>query len=574
MPSRVVLVLPATDERRSSAISQAGAEHLGLGYLAAYLRRQGHRVFVLNFQVDAYLSYWEAADRAQPLLIEECARRILELEPDLVGMSITGVTIHESLGIARALKRAMPSLYICWGGHQAYYSARSILEREFCVDSIVAGDGEIALGRLVAALSGGEDLTGIPGLYLRSGDQIVFTGSPVEPNLDELPRPDRDTLEELMRRGATVSDARISTSRGCPFQCTFCVDPSLGYRVKWRARSAEGVVEEIQDLAERFGISFFWFSEDNFIPPTRRGRERAARIADLLIDRGLDIGYRALLRADAIDGERELLRRLVQSGLRSVYIGIESGSPRRLEYFKKLETPDLYQRVLRDLRDARVGLQIGFIMFDPLTSWDDLLMDAKFLHEVGEMYLYSNFSQVLDVFPGTEISRMLIERGLLDPGFTFDSPYDRYDYEVPEIGSFGRACQRAYCEELVEFDKLFQRIAVVDLPGLWRMEAQGRVQHVGAAQEIVDGCLSRLNDLGFGFFIDSLELARSRWNEEAFAIRWGDHLRQGRQFREHLVRDLGRLPSALTRHLTSLRGLTRGATAGPGVEVRECVSAN
>jgi anaerobic magnesium-protoporphyrin IX monomethyl ester cyclase len=560
--SRISLVLPSSDEKRSSAISQAGAEHLGLGYIAAYLRDGGHHVKIFNMQVDNYLSYWELAESAPPRTTEDTVAMILADEPDLVGMSITGITINEALKMSYRIKELRPNLPIIWGGHQAFYSARDLMQREPCVDAVVASDGEITMLRVVAAYEAGEPLTSITGLYLRSSEgRMVYTGPPPEPALDELPEPARDTLEEMISRGLKVTDARITTSRGCPFKCTFCVDPSLGYRVKWRARSAELVVQEMQNLVDRYGIEFFWFSEDNFIPSTHRGRDRAEAIANLIIESGMKVGYRALMRADAIKGQRVLIDKMMSSGLSCVYIGVESGSPRRLDYFKKQETPEEYRDVLTMLKEARVGLQIGFIMFDPLTSWDDLTIDGKFLHSVGQMYLYSNFCQTLDVFPGTEISLMLIQRGLLAADFSYDSPYDKYDWQVPEIGVLGRAYMRGYGEEQIDLDKLFQRLMVVDVPGIWRRHHEGglSLELANQVQDIADRHIGRLNDAGLQFFLDSLDLARLNWSQDRFDERRKLHIEVSLGIRDSMLAELRRLPAELVEDITCVRGLTVGA---------------
>jgi hypothetical protein len=564
--TKVALVLPSSDEKRSSAVSQAGAEHLGIGYIAAYLRQREVEVKIFNFQVNSYISYWELAEKAPALDADTCAREILAENPDIVGMSITGITIREALDISYRLKELRPGLFIVWGGHQAFYSARDLLAREPCVDAVVASDGEITMGRLVEAHENGGDLQKIPGLYLRGQNgRMVYTGAPPEPALDDLPEPSRDTLEEMIARGMNVTDARISTSRGCPFKCTFCVDPSLGYRIKWRARSAELVVEEMKNLVERYGITFFWFSEDNFIPPSRRGRQRASRIADLLIESGIKVGYRALLRADAINGEVELIDKLMRSGLSCVYIGVESGSPRRLEYFKKHESPEQYYKVLHQLKEARVGLQIGFIMFDPFTSWQDLKIDGHFLHSVGQMYLYSNYCQTLDVFPGTEMSMMLIQRGMLAADFSYDSPYDVYEWETPEIGYLGKAFMKGYTAELIDADKFFQRFAVVDIPAFWRRLKSGVVDEptVHRLQQIADDHLGQLNDLGLEFFEASLDLATNRWNEDAFHARRLEHLAGTERIRANLVKDLQRFPSAVTDQITCLTGVAVSTVAEP-----------
>ncbi|HXT71533.1 MAG TPA: radical SAM protein [Vicinamibacterales bacterium] len=555
----VALVLPSSDEKRSSAISQAGAEHLGLGYIAAYLRARAVEVTVFNFQVDTYVSYWEMAEKAPPVSVDTCARQIIESGADIVGMSITGITIREALGIANRLKELKPEIFIAWGGHQAFYSAKDLIERELSVDAVVASDGEITMGRLVDCLSLGGSIKEIPGLYVRDGrGRMLYTGPPPEPELDELPRPARDTLEMMIARGMNITDARITTSRGCPFKCTFCVDPSLGYRVKWRARSAELVVAEMKELVEKYGIKFFWFSEDNFILPTKQGRDRATKIADLLVEAGLDIGYRALLRADAINGETELVRKLIRSGLRCVYIGIESGSPRRLVYLKKHETPEEYRAVLDQLKATRVGLQIGFIMFDPFTTWDDLAIDAEFLRSVGQMYLYSNYCQTLDVFPGTDISLTLIEKGMLSKSFSYDSPYDEYQWEDPAIGQLGRAFMRAYGSQLIELDKHFQRFAVVDVPTIWRASHAGQLDagHAERVQAIADEHLGTLNQAGFDLFTRALELGRQGWGEAAFHELVQRHYKAAAAVRVALAHELLGCPAEVRDRMTSMTGIT------------------
>lgn len=557
---KVALVLPSSDEKRSSAISQAGAEHLGLGYIAAYLRSRGVPVAIFNFQVDNYISYWELAERAQPQSAESYAQQILASGADIVGMSITGITIREALDISNRLKQLRPEIYIVWGGHQAFYSARDLIERELSVDAVVASDGEITMGRLVDTLSFGGDVRDITGLYLRDDrGRMLYTGAPPEPELDELPQPSRDTLEAMLARGLKVTDARITTSRGCPFKCTFCVDPSLGYRVKWRARSAELVVDEMKDLVARYGIKFFWFSEDNFILPTRQGRERAKRIGELLIEANLNIGYRALLRADAINGQTELVSTLIRSGLRCVYIGIESGSPRRLQYLKKHETPEEYRVVLEQLKRTRVGLQIGFIMFDPFTSWEDLLIDGEFLRSVGQMYLYSNYCQTLDVFPGTDISLTLIEKGMLDKNFSYDSPYDEYEWEIPAIGRLGRSFMKGYTAQFIDLDKYFQRFSVVDLPTLWRAVHAGEIpESLGeSVQAVADEHLNALNEAGFTFFSDALQLAQQRdWSDADFDELRMRHYRRAAAIRTALVRDLYQFPADVMERVTCLTGVS------------------
>ncbi|MCP4213816.1 MAG: B12-binding domain-containing radical SAM protein [bacterium] len=553
---KTALVLPGNSNFRSSAISQAGAEHLGLGYIAAYLRQERHDVAIFNFQITYYLSYWEGidTDKLPVPSMENCVKEILEYAPDVVGVSVTGVTMEEAVAITNQLKEGNPAMHICWGGHQAYQSAVDILTREKSVDSIVVSDGEVALSMLLKTLESGGAPAEVPGLWFRENGAVKFSGDAHEPDVDLLPSPHRDSLEHLVGLGARVTDARISTSRGCMFNCSFCVDPSLGYRRKWRARSPEKVVAEMVDLVERFGISFFWFSEDNFIPPTPEGRDRAEKIAQLLIEKKLDIGYRALLRADALDGRKPLLEKLALSGLRCVYMGIESGSPRRLAYLRKNETLEQYRRVITLLRQLNIGTQIGFIMFDPLTTWQDLELDARFLHEIDEMYLYSNYCQVLDVFPGAELTQVLIDKGLLDKHFTYDSPICDYRYEIPEIGVMAHAVQSAYDERWIEVDKFFQRLRVVDFPKVGRREAQNDVP--ASALENLHGIFAssnkKINKSGLDYFMEVLESARTHWDSGRFNTILNNHYNVIAREKELLIQNLSKLPEAIKVNLSAV----------------------
>mgnify|MGYP006196716711 CR=1 FL=1 len=147
-----------------------------------------------------------------------------------------------------------------------------LLETFPFIDYIVRSEGEHAFGELIEHLQGKRKASDILSLTWRDGSKVVENPArAMEDDLDLLPIPAFDAYE--MSAGAPLY---LDVGRGCPFKCTFCVDPSLGYRIKWRARSAELVVQEMKNLVEQYGIKFFWFSEDNFIPPSKRGRRRAS----------------------------------------------------------------------------------------------------------------------------------------------------------------------------------------------------------------------------------------------------------------------------------------------------------
>ncbi|MDL2123652.1 MAG: B12-binding domain-containing radical SAM protein [Deltaproteobacteria bacterium] len=541
----VVLVLPGSGVRLSSPTSLAGAEHLGLGSIAAYLRSLGHHVTILNFQVEESLASSEDA-------AVYSADRIISYDPDIIGMSITGLTIAQALRITTRIKEEKPDLHVCWGSHQASSCASDILGNESCVDTIVAGDGEIPMQHLLEVIGDGGDFSQVPGLWYRDNGSVKMTGEPPEPPLDSLRWPARDTLEYLLRRNICIKDARISTSRGCPFKCSFCVYPALGYLKRWRARKPSDIIEEIKHLATSYGITHFWFSDDNFILPNRKSRQRVEELADKLIDEDLGITYRVLMRADAADGQGKLLAKLARSGMTCVYMGIESGSPRRLKYFEKNTGPDVYRRAIKLVRDHGIGLQIGFIMFDPMTSWDDLEEDTRFLHDIQEMYLYTNYCQVLLTYPGTLFASRLVDKGLLHKGFNYKSEYRDYIYEDESIGKFADIIESANTKEQIELDDFFRRLRMIDVPGLFRGADKAIA---GRINRDVEDCTLELNEKAYSMFTKLLTIARTSGNHEELSGLLHTHYEFTFNRAKELFLLFKQYPEEVIRDLSAIRGI-------------------
>lgn len=568
---RIVLVLPGSGFRSSSPTSLAGAEHLGLGSIAAYLRQFGHAVEILNFQVEE--AFLPAAQTPAAV-----AERILACAPGIVGMSITGLTIGHALDVAAEIKRRRPALHVCWGSHQAASCAEEILTNEPAVDTIVHGDGEITMLKLVEALEAGRPFAAVPGLWYRDGAPTLLAGRPAVQvrlsspppalDMDEIPFPARDTLEGLVRRNVKISDARIYTSRGCPFKCSFCVYPALGYTKQWRDRTPKAIVHEIKFLAGTYGISHFWFSDDNFTLPTHRGRRRALEIAQALIAEKLGITYRVLMRADAVDGEDGLLETLARSGLTCVYMGIESGSRRRLDYLQKHTDPDTYLRAMALVRRHRIGLQIGFIMFDPMTSWEDLQIDAAFLRDSQEMYLYTNYAQVLNVYPGTPVARQLIERGLLRKEFNYRSGYLEYAYEDSRIGGLAELLYRANTRERVELDDFFRRLRMIDVPALLRSGIGPIAEDIHGE---VEATILRQNEKGYALFTDLLASYREQRGRDEAVRRVDAHYRDALRDMEDLVETLRAFPDSVTGGFSALRYLYTGTGSHTSLAQRAAV---
>lgn len=395
---RIVLVSPPIEGADALAPTLASGEHLGLGYLAASLRSQQHDVRIINAQV-------------QQLSCSDIVERIVEYNPDFVGLSPVSASIANTIWILESVKAAIPGVRAVLGGHLATMAAREIMEEIDAVDFILKGDSEETL----VALVGGEEILNIAGAVWR-GPLRQVCESAKNPNnvaLDEIPLPDRDDLSHLKEKTG-LRAARILASRGCQYNCSFCTTPEFYGRIP-RFRDAEAVVREMLYLRENHGINHFWFNDDLFITGSHHNTKWLENFCRMLDEAKLRCTFRVLCRSDSFKkNNHHIIGMLIGVGLTHVFLGIESGSNEALIKYNKRTTVEHNLATINLLKDAGVKVQIGFIMFNPYSTLEQCIENAEFLAEIGELYRFFPLTRTLDVFPGTPIAATLKRDGLLE----------------------------------------------------------------------------------------------------------------------------------------------------------------
>lgn len=492
----VLLILPCSIQKQASEISLAGMEHLGLGYLKSYLVSHGYNATIINFELINYLrmsSYLKSQTDDEYLL-----EMVKNEEPVLIGISTTLMTIKESVRISRYLKKHFPKIPICFGGPHASVCYEDILKNVESVDYISVGYGEISMLKLVKFLHSQSDLRDIPNLIYRSGSGIIANklSSFKQEEINNLPFPSRDDLR-LMTKYHSTNEARLSTSRGCTGRCTFCCDPAINPERKWVSRTAEDIVSEIEYLNTTYNINYFWINDDNFIPPTDEGRQRAKKVAQEIIKKNIKIKFRGLFRSDTFHKKDDLLPLLKESGLSIAFVGFESGSQAKLKRFNKQVKVEQHYTIVEELKKNNIALQIGFIMFDPFTSFDDLRDDSKFLRDIGEMYLFTNFVQIMDVFPKTHIVKMMIKQGLLkhEPGY--ESDYRDYKFLDSRVEKMAKYLNSLYKEKIINIDKNLQRLKIVSFQEIYdNMDEDYKIY----IQNKVDKLYNNINTMNYNIF--------------------------------------------------------------------------
>lgn len=390
---RIVLLNPP------SKLLQRG-EHLGLGYLAAVLRHAGHQVEIL----DAFLCEQNLCE-ALSLLNERAF--------DLLGVTVNAANLSEALTISRIVALGNENCHVVFGGVHASLCYETLLQKVPWLNWVVLGEGERTVVELVNCLEAGRDWRQVPGLAYRQGNHVSMT-APREliANLDQLPFPARDLLETVKKRGASCY---ISASRGCPWNCSFCAIQTA-YRftrgARWRARSVQNTIDEIETLHRNSGVADFYFVDDNFLGHGERGRARARELAREILQRRLDCKLRFSCRAKDVD--RELFGLLKKAGLVEVFIGVESGVERALKTLSKGSSVQDNVRALSILTDLRIKCDVGLILIDPFTTVEEVRENLGFLKPLdGAFVSLHNITASLEVYQGTPVQKALTSRGLV-----------------------------------------------------------------------------------------------------------------------------------------------------------------
>jgi len=284
---------------------------LGIAYLAAVLKEGGHSPEIFDMDVmpgkPNYKDY------------------------RIVGISCLTSTYLKGLEVAREAKDA--GRIVIMGGYHPTFMDEEVLKTGF-VDYVVRGEGEYVLLELVNHIEGNIGVKDVKGISYMDGNRLVRTEDAPYPDIDKIPFPARDLLPLSSYRAFLDERPMTSmiTSRGCPFNCSFCSSSKFG-GLKWRARSALSINEEVEILKEKYGFGAIDFMDDNFT----MNPARVVEISEGFLKRNLEIEWWCLSRADAISKHEDMVKVAARSGLNMVFLGIESAEEDVLKSYGKRE---------------------------------------------------------------------------------------------------------------------------------------------------------------------------------------------------------------------------------------------
>lgn len=371
---RVLLIQPGRKKETIGFDQMIFCEPLGLELIAGALKR--HDVRILDMRLD-----------------DSLFKTLKEFKPDICGISCSyTIDVSSSLMIAKELNLYSKDLFIVVGGHHPTMVPKDFFKEE--IDAIVVGEGEWTMRDLVEELEKKGNLKNIPGLFIKDGDEFLFTGerSLIE-DLDSLPFPDYEIVKKYRSHyymGFQKPLALVETARGCPYHCSFC-SVWVFYKGRCRMKSPERVVSELMNLKEKNIL----FTDDNFLIHIGRIEE----MISLLKKKGIKKKFTIQARSDSIVKHPELIIKLKEVGLKAVFIGFEKIKDDALADIGKNNSVKNNEEALRILRSQGVDVWASFIV-DPDYSKEDFEMLKQYV--IDNKIETPTFS-ILTPLPGTNL---------------------------------------------------------------------------------------------------------------------------------------------------------------------------
>lgn len=431
---------------------------LGLAYIASYLKQNGVNASVL----DASSFSWKSLKKA-----------VKEKAPYIVGITCWTVERGQSFKVARLVKEILPNAKIIMGGHHATAFPEHMF-RLAHVDAVVIGEGESTTLEVVKAFLNGGDLSKIRGIaYQSDGMPIITEPRDFIKDLDMIPFPSYDDFnldEYIGLPEAKVRSTAIITSRGCPHRCTFC-SASKFWKRKWRARTAENVLDEVEWLYKDYRVRAFMFFDDNFTIM----KERAMEICQGILERGLHILWVACSHVNQVD--KELLDWMKKAGCYRIDYGVESGSPKILKNVKKGQTVEQIQKAFKLTHEAGIKPRAYLMVGNP---GEDEVTIAETVELMKKIKPYDTRSgQILWVLPDTEIYELAKAKGLISDDYWLKNDsiiYYTGDHDVERLKAFRNQLMkgvaknegnlRAYGEYLIR--KAYYNYSILQKLRKWR----------------------------------------------------------------------------------------------------------
>src|SRR4030067_2941036 len=348
MPKKVLLITPPY---HCGVLESAGSwMPLGMVYVAGGLQNAGYEVKIYD-AMSKFHTFDDISDQ------------IKAYSPDAVGTAAYTSSINDSIKVLKIAKEVDTGIITFLGGIHPTFCWDEILKKDGdVVDYVIRGEAEINTTELLHNIWSGKD-TDIPGIAYSSNGKIISTKErPLIIDLDSLPAAwdliDWKNYSFKTKKNSIL--AVVSSSRGCTQKCTFCAQ-RLFWKERWRGRSPENFVDELEYLNRTYGVDVAMIADET---PTY-DRERWEKILDLLIERKLDLELLMETRVDDILRDKDIMNKYVKAGILHIYVGAESASQATLDRYQKNLKIEESKQAIDLINNAGIISETSFVLGMP-----------------------------------------------------------------------------------------------------------------------------------------------------------------------------------------------------------------
>lgn len=265
---------------------------------------------------------------ARKIRVERCYQHMLELNPSAVVFLTGAVSYPEDFSLLKRIKEARPSLKLIGTGDILMERGKETLKENRFLDAIIL---DFTTADILEYLKGGSPAN----MVYRRGKEII-EGEVKRGKGEEfvLPRPRHELFPNHLYSSPFARSfplVTVLTDYGCPYRCSFCIMPSLGFKY----RALDNVVEELEYI-HNLGIRELYIDDQTFGTNTRR----TVSFCHEMIAHNFNFGWSCLSRADVLN--RDLLKLMKKAGCHTIIFGVESGAAATLKrYGKKMDPAEI-----------------------------------------------------------------------------------------------------------------------------------------------------------------------------------------------------------------------------------------
>jgi anaerobic magnesium-protoporphyrin IX monomethyl ester cyclase len=366
---------------------------LGLLYLATVLDQAGHKVKVIDCDIDN-------------IALKDIFKTIEQEQPDVVGLTATTPIFLSAKEVIKQIKIKFPEIITLMGGY--HFTALPIQSMQNSLtDYGIYGEGEATITHLInylgkiKSLNENPDydfLKSIKGLLVRCKDKIIVNEKrPLLKNLDRLPYPKREYLRYKKYLWSVPGEGMvpvtsITTQRGCPFQCIFCGAQTMFPGL--RLQSIPRIIGELKYVVNELGIKHIQFQDDTLTLNRRKVEEMLAAIEK----EELKFTWEGYTRANTID--KELLEKMQNSGLNRLSFGVETGNEKILKAIKKGVGLESYKKAYQLCHELGIETRCSLMFGHPFETKETIKSTMKF---ANSLKCYQAYINITTPYPGSEL---------------------------------------------------------------------------------------------------------------------------------------------------------------------------